>query len=311
MGKGIGYRKVSAVDAAGKTYDTNDINALLRAMCPERMDEFKALFPSMKSNCLVYRLYALGITGYAAPSAADRNGREYSVEDMRLVFQKLYPKKADAIALMFPGLTARAIKGRAAYYGIIETSRRGKRESWTITELQVLREKAPDYRAIRKSLPHRTLTAIAAKCRKLGLQSTNQGHFTSKEDDMIRRGIVPPGRTRESAAIRMGRLGLNANTIRSVVSTPAEELLRRISYCVPCGYPEDRRQDAIYTVYQECMEGRCSAEMDDLKKAARKAVTATYKLHPDRGAPVSMDAKLFDDGSATVGDRISSDTFHF
>lgn len=50
---------------------------------------------------------------------------------------------------------------------------------------------------------------------------------------------------------------------------------------------------------------------EDIKDAYKSYRTQYFRMHPDKGAPQSLDAKVFEDGEATLGDRIDSTIFRF
>lgn len=240
-------------------------------------------------------------------SAVDRNGREYTTDQMKLIFANLYKGNAKVIRLIFPSLSMNNIIKRARFYGLNWR----ECQKWDEGEDDILRSYYPDYKELAKRLPHRKPFAIEARCRRINLTKKSYKEFSAEEDALLRSGEHPPGRNEKSIEKRCRRLGIRRTWIKSVAKIDPKELRRMIGEFVPRGYSEDRRQDAISMVQALCMEGKCSAKPDALRAAAKKAVTAVFKMHPDRGAPVSMDARLFDDGTATVGDRIDSEAFHF
>lgn len=240
-------------------------------------------------------------------SAIDRNGKQYSTDKMKVIYENLYHTNPKALILMFPDVTEDAMNKRARYYGL------NKRvlDAWTDEDLAHLHRLFPNRAAIQKATG-RTLRAIQSKCLKLGLRVFEAGSsYTEDQDRFLQQGLAIDGRTDNSMRRRRERLGIKLSVIKSVRSLDPRELLSRIDPLISRGYPADKRQDMIQHVIQECLEGRCATDPAALNACAKKAITAVYKLHPDRGAPVSLDAKLFDDGGTTVGDRIASDTFHF
>ncbi|MCJ2132219.1 hypothetical protein [Methylobacterium sp. E-045] len=241
-------------------------------------------------------------------SAVDRSGREYSCDEMRLVFKTFYKKNTAVIAKMLPSISEDAMRKRAKFYGVMEAR---DYEIYSDCHIAILRDKFPDYAEMERLLPERSARSIRVRCRRLGLRQPHLGDFTPEEDAMLRRGEKPPGRGQQSIYRRHLRLGIDKSSLKKVLALGEEALRERVNSIVPRGLPRHIREEAIQIVHMLCIEGKCSPEDEPLRAACKRAVTATRKMHPDWGAPLSMDAKLFDDGSATVGDRISSDTFHF
>ncbi|WP_419952504.1 hypothetical protein [Methylobacterium sp.] len=238
-------------------------------------------------------------------SAIDRNGRTHSTDEMKVVFKKLYHLNIDAISLMFPDMTLKAIHRRAESYRIS-----GKYRKFTGNDLELIRRLWPNYAAICKELG-RPKWQVMKRCYKLGLSLPDSAAWSEDDLATLRQGKTPIGRTYKAASSKRMKLGITLGNIRSVQAIEPDTLIKEIGEHVHEGNRPHIREEIVYSVYRECLEGRCGASPAALAKAAAKARTAVYKLHPERGAPLSMDAKLFDDGSATVGDRISSDTFHF
>lgn len=240
-------------------------------------------------------------------SATDRNGRHYGTDEMKAIYGRLYHLNPKALLLMFPEIDENAINKRATYYGL----KRRASDAWTNEELAHLHRLFPDRIEIQK-VTGRTIRAVESKCLKLGLKVFEPGSsYTQEQDKLLKLGQSIEGKTDNSMRRRRERLGIKLSAIKSLRSIDPQDLLARIDSLISKGYPADKRQDMIQHVFQECLEGRCVANPAALKACAKKAVTAVYRLHPDRGAPLSLDAKLFDDGGTTVGDRIASDTFHF
>lgn len=242
------------------------------------------------------------------PSAVDISGREYSRSEMRLVFSTFYGKNTSVITKMFPSISDDAMRKRAKYYGLTDTK---EYESYSDGEVAIMRKHFPDYAKIEKLLPTRTGMAIRMKCSRLGLMQEHVGAYTPEEDAMLRRFERPPGRNTKSIYRRHLKLGIDKSALKEVLNLGERALRERIDSIVPRGIPRHIREEAIQSVHMLCFEGKCSPNDGPLQFACKKAVTATWKMHPDKGAPVSMDARLFEDGTATVGDRIDSEAFHF
>lgn len=240
-------------------------------------------------------------------SAVDRNGKSYSKSDMISIFERLYKENPKAIQLMFPSLSMKCIINRARYYGMCR-----RNEEFNENDDKVIKKYHPDYNRISIDLC-RSKDAVRRRAKHIGLQmEVSRGPLWKPcEDDLLRRGLPVPGRDEASRRKRRMRLGINGNWIRMARKLPDGELRKLVEAHVAKGYPDQYRLEAVSDVQEMCLQGRCGTSPEQLAAAGKKAVAAVYKLHPDRGAPVSMDAKLFDDGEATVGDRISSDAFHF
>ncbi|MCJ2074915.1 hypothetical protein MKK68_04505 [Methylobacterium sp. E-016] len=80
---------------------------------------------------------------------------------------------------------------------------------------------------------------------------------------------------------------------------------------IPRSLPQHIREGAEAETLPAVMNGKYAPTAKAIKGAANKAATAVYKMHADRGAPISLDATLFDDSTATVGGRISPRISHF
>ncbi|WP_156376198.1 hypothetical protein [Methylobacterium sp. Leaf117] len=237
--------------------------------------------------------------------AIDRTGKQYNQAELQSVFEKIYSISPKALRLMFPDMSVGVMHFRARKYGIANTHLR-----FTAEEDAICRELYPNYEMMIARLG-RKRTAIERRCAYLKLARRRGKLYTQAEIDMLRAGLEPPDHSYEANGRKRERLGIRKRDAIQVRALGFQGISNLVEPLISRGYPEDRRQDIIQFVFAECMEGRCSPDPTSLKACAKRAVTATYKLHPDRGAPVSLDAKLFDDGGTTVGDRIASDTFHF
>lgn len=240
-------------------------------------------------------------------SAVDRNGKTYSRDEMVIVFERLYLENPKAIKLMFPNLSYEAIRKRAKLYGACRGNHR-----FTQHDDDMIRKYHPDYRKIATE-QGRMVKEIRRRANTLGLlgRRTSGPLWTPEEDALLRKGLLIPGRDDRSRDRRRRRLKINGHFIRQVNALKDGELRKLVEAHVARGYPDQYRLEAVSDVIELCLQGKCGTKPELLIAAGKKAVSAVYKLHPDRGAPISMDAKLFDDGNATVGDRISSDAFHF
>lgn len=238
--------------------------------------------------------------------AVDRSGKSYTHDELRSVFERVYPESQKALRLMFPTMTAKSIHYRAKRYGVS-----CGRSGFTNPEDDVIRKRFPDYKRIAEELG-RPVASIKKRAAVLGLQLERAGPpWTPEEDALLCQGLPVPGRTPRGMEKRRSRLKINLVYIRAARAMPIDDLRKLIEAHVARNYPEQYRIEAVSDVLEMCLQGRCGIKPDQLAAAGKKAIAAVYKLHPDRGAPVSMDAKLFDDGDATVGDRIASDAFHF
>jgi len=240
-------------------------------------------------------------------SAVDRNGKPYSREEMVIVFERLYLENPKAIKLMFPNLSYEAIRKRAKLYGVCRGNHR-----FTQHDDDMIRKYHPDYLKIATE-QGRMVKEVRRRANTLGLKANcvTGPFWTIEEDALLRKGLPVPGRDKRGCERRRRRLKINGVFIRQVAALGEGELRKLVETHVAKNYPDQYRLEAVSDVIELCLQGKCGVKPEQLAAAGKKAISAVYKLHPDRGAPVSMDAKLFDDGNATVGDRISSDAFHF
>jgi hypothetical protein len=240
-------------------------------------------------------------------SFMDRTGREHTREEMAEIFLKLYRVNLNAILLMFPDLNRSLIKHYAGQFGMLGPA---KCKSWRPDEIEIARKLWPDYRAISEATG-RSYDSVKGFCvNNIGKKRPIDPAYTPEEEAMVRSGVSPPGRSACSIHNKCTKLGIQMRYIRAVRRLGPGELTARVSALVGA-YPHDRRPDIIQAVMAVCMEGKCSPKEAALRAEIKRAVTATYKLHPDRGAPTSLNAQIYDDGGTTVGDRIASDAFHF
>lgn len=81
-----------------------------------------------------------------------------------------------------------------------------------------------------------------------------------------------------------------------------------VSSLVPRAIPRHKREDVIQSAFEALLSLRVSRA--GLPAMIKKLITAENRLHPTLafggiGTPFSLDAAIFDDGPATLGDRIS------
>jgi hypothetical protein len=77
-----------------------------------------------------------------------------------------------------------------------------------------------------------------------------------------------------------------------------------IRSAVPESLPREIRDDVIGTMALEVVEGKLKTA--DIRRRVREFITAQYRQFSKYG-PISLDARLFEDGSATLLDRLTTD----
>ena len=85
---------------------------------------------------------------------------------------------------------------------------------------------------------------------------------------------------------------------------PIGSLLDRINAVVPRHLARDHRDDVIGETALAVYEGRL--QECDLDRRVREFVNAGYRREHDNHGPLSLDVPLFDDGTITLGDRITT-----
>lgn len=239
-------------------------------------------------------------------SFVDRSGRHYTREEFQDIMRKVYPRSPKAFMLLFPEYPMMSLKSYARDFKIKTRSF----QFWNEELDEICRALYPDYDSIAKQTG-RTRKAVVVRCSRLKLCAPKTREWTSEEVLLLRAGQKPATRSQHAAHCKSARIGLSLSSIRNVRATAPRDLVAKIEALIPRGYPTDKRSDALQSVMEACLTGRCNTADTNLRAEVKRAISAVYKLHPDRGAPVSLDAKLFDDGGTTVGDRIASDAFHF
>jgi hypothetical protein len=75
-----------------------------------------------------------------------------------------------------------------------------------------------------------------------------------------------------------------------------------IRSAVPANLPAQIRDDVIGAMALEIVEGKLRST--DIRRRVREYVTAQFRQF-SRFGPVSLDARLYDDGSTTLADTIT------
>jgi hypothetical protein len=221
------------------------------------------------------------------PEVRERR-KKYQQKRRRPISLRKIPKRRftieDAQALMedpfigsLPGLPIRAVKqlrARLVREGLIPDSR----ATWSKEEIATLRAMYGKERIkrIAQALPGRSVKAIEVKAHKLRLEGK-------------RALCVPKG-----ARVRR-----------------ADQLLIRdhVAAAVPRWPPPHIREEVISMLTLAVLERRVALE--DVVGNVKPFITRAYAMHPDKGAPASLDAKIYDDGPTTLGDTIESTAFRF
>ncbi len=96
---------------------------------------------------------------------------------------------------------------------------------------------------------------------------------------------------------------------RPLITSPAihtsNDIKEVIQAAVPRGLPADHRDDAIQNIWMAVLEGRLTCS--EIAARAREFIRAEYKSNHNAWGPRSLDARLFDDGNATLLNRLSTE----
>jgi len=182
---------------------------------------------------------------------------------------------------------------------------------WTEQEDEALRDGATE-------LPGRTKKAIVFRRAVLGAQI--RPNFTADDIAFIKRHYKTKthkwigeqlGRSTGSIQQFTTRNGLLSGQKNKGVKRP--RLTGRQRACIPAEVqaavprtmPKHIRDEIVSMMVLDALERRL--EFKAIKDAFKTYRTRYYAMHPEKGAPLSLDTPLFENGSATLGDTISSD----
>lgn len=225
----------------------------------------------------------------------------------------------DGLSDIPPGRTHAAAKHQRAKFRMVEAG--PPIRIWTESEIALLRAN--------KAVPGRSRWAVNGKRLELGITARRERPQVPWSDAEIAKlrlfhgRMAPvdyvthfPGRTvegiRSRANRRLGAHGVNAMLViasrRASIARPtiilrnsAADLMTALDRAVPRSLPHHVRSDVIGDLALRFLEG----DMDprDLPRQVRLALTAHYRMHPVMGAPVSLDAPMFDHGP-TLAERL-------
>jgi hypothetical protein len=225
---------------------------------------------------------------------------------------------------------SRLIKGDTECQGCVNAQRRqGRpprpRKAWTLEEDLVLLD---DPFA---ELPERTASAIKHRRQRIGAFRTElRFHadtgktYLKAEITTLKRlyGLVSPeeleaalpGRSYIALVAFCRRYGIKRNVKKKTRKVHLSEKTRqtladRIRGAVPREMPRQVRDEVVQDLILAVLEGR--VPIKDIRNQVKAAITRTYAMFPDRGAHLSIDAQLYDDGSTTLVDTIESTAFRF
>jgi hypothetical protein len=88
-----------------------------------------------------------------------------------------------------------------------------------------------------------------------------------------------------------------------------ERVPAEVQAAVPRTIPKHIRDEIVNMMVLDALERRLAFKT--IKGAFKTYWTRYYKLHPDKGAHASLDARIFEDGHTTLGETISSEAFRF
>jgi hypothetical protein len=86
------------------------------------------------------------------------------------------------------------------------------------------------------------------------------------------------------------------------IAADGTDIFMLIRSAVPANLPAQIRDDVIGAMALEIVEGKLRAA--DIRRRVREYVTAQYRAFSKFG-PLSLDARLYDDGATTLGDTIT------
>jgi hypothetical protein len=87
------------------------------------------------------------------------------------------------------------------------------------------------------------------------------------------------------------------------------EILQHVRKSLPTQLAREARDDISQEILLAIHAGKFLPW--DIEARASEFVAAYYRQHPGKYGPLSLDAPIAESGTATLGDRIASDAFHF
>jgi hypothetical protein len=168
---------------------------------------------------------------------------------------------------------------------------------WTAAEIeQLLRNEVP---------ATRTPRAFRSKRLKCGLApGVLWAPWSPTELELARQLILPAGRTREAMLTARRKFGLIIPRPALIFRADPADQLAALNRLSPAGLPRHARDELVGIATLLLLEGQASSPETAMLAAKREF----YRQHPLLGAPVSLDAPLFGDGSSTLADRLDSST---
>lgn len=247
-----------------------------------------------------------------------------------------------------PGRTRAALLSRRFECGLSAARPSRLDQTWTPEEIAQLLATPSTV------LPGRSASSVSCKRSRMARSKRLAAEtWTNSEDEMVKSGIKPLGRTKNAYASRRGLLGLTdtqtrwtddelarlrlvygkmpARLIASefpgrtrsaidyigrrhfgphgvrcfvlaapnvIIRQSASDLMSVLDAAVPRGLPHHVRSDVIGDLALRFLEN--DMDTGDLPRQVRLALTSHYRMHPVMGAPVSLDAPMFDDGPPLV-----------
>lgn len=182
---------------------------------------------------------------------------------------------------------------------------------WTEAEDQALRDGAME-------LPGRTKNAIANRRGALGLLFGRAAFWTKAEKAFIRKwyGVKPLPWIAEKlgkplTAVNSWRYKNLPTKLRPVhklhklTKRECNQIVAIVDASVPRSLPPQIREEIVSMMIVDALSRTLA--FDAIKTSYKIYRTKYYAVHPEKGAPKSLDAKVFFDRDTTLGDTITSD----
>jgi len=173
------------------------------------------------------------------------------------------------------------------------------------------------------AIPGRTLAACRDRRTELGAPLAFT-RWSAEEKALIRKlaGKVSTGEIAERYLIGRTTHAIERHCEKHGISLRvAKPKLHRLSErqralvpqavekAVPRTLPAQVRGEVVQSLMLAVLERRVA--FADIARQVKPFITKAYAMFPNYGAPISLDAPMFDDGPTTLGDRIESTAFRF
>lgn len=206
--------------------------------------------------------------------------------------------RAGARAFELPGRSPDAVRHKRHKMGLA----RSAAPNWTAEELAALRE--DPYRA---SLPGRSkgaikrqryLQGLTAKCSRWDEESRSL--LRARYGTLDRAGwhAVLPNRSHRAIRAMAHYLQVTRDRQRRRAWSTPQNVMATVTQAIPAGLPANVRDEVLQMVMLDVLEG--AGDGSDLAALVGRALKRQYKLYPQLGGPISLDAPTFVDGPPLI-----------